>query len=163
MLRFHSCDHLQTLLPGSQILSGQTRHQIHIQIGKSRFSRHVKTFLKLCPGMNPSQQFQFRIVCRLTAKTQPVDSRSVISCKIDCCQRSRIGFHRDLCIFFQTICVPYHLHQFLHPVPRKKRGRTTANINRYNFIFFCLRSNRRKFPQHGIQIYPPALLIGRSG
>ena len=37
------------------MLTRQTRHQIHIQIGKSRLSRHPETLLKLRPGMDPPQ------------------------------------------------------------------------------------------------------------
>ena len=77
-------------------LTGQGRHQIHIDITKAGFSRQIKGFQKILPGMYPPELFKFLIPHGLQADAEPVEPCLPQFFQIRTVCRARIALQRDL-------------------------------------------------------------------
>ena len=75
MLRLQLRDLLQRFPPCIRALPRKRRHQVNIDILKSRFPCHPVALQKCLPCMDSPQRLQFRILCRLQPQAQPVNAR----------------------------------------------------------------------------------------
>ena len=78
MLRPEHSHHLQSSLELILGLQGQTRHNIHIDIGKTGCADMFKGTQKIIPAVNSSQQGQLIVIGRLQADRDAVDPHPLI-------------------------------------------------------------------------------------
>ena len=158
VLRPEGCHFLQRrrqLLPG---LAGQSLHQIHADIGKSRFPGLCISLQKLIIGMDPSQRPQFLLVGRLETNTQPVDAALLIYMKFFFRHRAGIALQCNLCSIFYGKRFPQNFHQPRDFFGLRQRGcppaeENTANSRKLGWIrHFMLPSSRPLCPP----VAPPA-------
>ena len=65
MLRVQGDDLFERFLPAFHRLPRKSRHEIHVDIGKTGFPRQLKAFEEFFPGVDPAQLFQFLRICGL--------------------------------------------------------------------------------------------------
>ena len=116
MLRTNLCHCAQIFYPSFIALSRNSKHQIHVNIGKSSVPCHLIAFQKLCVIMDSSKHCQLFIIRRLQSQADPVNTVFSIKRQLLRSQGSRISFDRHLRIWFQTKALPYSLQQLFHHI-----------------------------------------------
>ena len=125
---------LQGFLIGLKCLLRNGRHQIHIDIGKARFHCHFIGLQKIRTGMDPAKGFQFSIVGRLQADTDPVNSAGTVGIHLFRCHCSRVHLHADLTGIRKDKAAFQRFHNAYCLFGQKYRRGPTANKNRHHLI-----------------------------
>ena len=82
MLRLQCQYPVQRLPPRFRSLPRQCRHQIDVDIGKACLPRRRISLTKGIKAVNPSEQTELTVICRLQPKADPVDPKAAIRDKL---------------------------------------------------------------------------------
>ena len=115
--------------PAFIALSRDCKHQIYINIRKTRLPCHVIAFQKLLIIMDPAKCAQFLVFGRLQANADPINPISAVKRKLLRRQSSRIRLNSNLRICCQLKIFPNSLQKFFHNATLRHRGCPSADKN----------------------------------
>ena len=125
MFRSPFTDGTQILFPFVRGLPRQGRHQIDVDIVKPCPAGFPEDLFRLAGPVDPAQQGQFRVVNRLHADGEPVDTRPAVCLQPFQISRSGVDFHTDLCPVLYPVAFP-DSSQDPFQLVRRQQGRGAA-------------------------------------